>query len=97
MKWMTGKEAQLVMSRTGLIPTNLEAAKEMNVSGGSYISAYAEGLNSAFLRPPVKNWDKIDEVYTHYLQKIFSGELSVKDGLDRAAAEIDRLLAGDGS
>lgn len=103
MRWMTGKQAQLIMSRTGLIPTNLEAAKTLNsnrnsftiphVNPNSFIYPYIEALDHAFLRPPVKNWSKIDGVYTFYLRKIFVGELSVKAGLDRAATEIDILLA----
>lgn len=92
MKWMAGKEAQLVMSRTGLIPTNIEASKVLTVNRDSFIYPYVKALDHAFLRPPVKNWSKIDEVYSRYLRKIFEGELPVKDGLDRAAAEIDTLL-----
>ncbi|HTG68050.1 MAG TPA: extracellular solute-binding protein [Candidatus Udaeobacter sp.] len=92
MKWMSGKEAQLIMSRTGLIPTNVDAAKALKVSEDSFIYPYVEALDSSFVRPPVKNWSKIDEVYTHYSEKIFRGEISVKDGLNRAAAEIDKLL-----
>ena len=92
MKWMTGKEAQLVMSRAGLIPTNREAVEALTVEKESYLYPYLESMNNTFLRPPVKNWSKIDEVYTLYLRKIFLGELSVKDGLDHAASEIDKLL-----
>lgn len=93
MKWMTSKEAQLTMSRTGLIPTNVDAEKELTVNKDSFIYPYIVALDHAFLRPPVKNWSKINEVYTLYLRKIFLGELPVKDGLDRAAVEIDILLA----
>lgn len=96
MKWMAGKEAQLVMSRTGLIPANMEAAKALTVNRDSFIYPYVKALDHGFLRPPVKNWGKIDEVYSRYLRKILTGELSVKDGLDRAAAEIDLLLADAG-
>ncbi|MGM0874683.1 MAG: extracellular solute-binding protein [Bacillota bacterium] len=97
MNWMTKKEAQLVMARTGLIPTNLEASKAFKVTRNSYLSPYKEATENAIQWPPVKNWCKIDEVYTEHLNKIFAGELSVKDGLDRAAAEIDRLLADSDS
>ncbi|WP_445506520.1 extracellular solute-binding protein [Niallia sp. 03190] len=94
MKWMTAKKAQLLMAQTGLIPTNMEAAKILEESGKSYpYSSYVEAMNYAFLWISDKNWYKIDKVYTDYLIKIFAGELSVKEGLDRAAAEIDELLA----
>jgi multiple sugar transport system substrate-binding protein len=93
MKWMTEKEAQLLMAQTGLMPTNLDAAKSLKITKNSYLYPYKEAAEHAFLWPKVKNWSKIDEVYTEYFYKIFEGKLSVKDGLDRAAAEIDRLLA----
>ncbi|CAM4025463.1 extracellular solute-binding protein [Mesobacillus zeae] len=97
MKWMTGKEAQLIMAQTGLIPTNLEAAKAFKVTPNSYLNPFMEPAENSFQWPPVKNWSKIDKVYTDYLNRIFAGELSVKDGLDRAAAEIDVLLADSDS
>ncbi|AKG36415.1 extracellular solute-binding protein [Paenibacillus durus] len=96
LKWMTGKEAQLTMSRTGLFPTNLEASKSMKKDRDSYIYPYQEALDYAFQRPSIKNWGEIDEVYTLYMRQIFGGEISVKDGLTRAAEEIDRLLSVPG-
>lgn len=92
MKWMTGKEAQTVMSQTGLIPANLEA-KAIKAQAESFIPPFAQALNQTFLRPPVKNWSRIDEVYTGYMKQIFQGELTPRQGLTQAAAEIDRLLA----
>ncbi|MDQ8738640.1 extracellular solute-binding protein [Paenibacillus sp. LHD-38] len=94
MKWMTGKEAQLTMAKTGLIPTNLEARSAWTVNRDSYLYPYVEATDDAFLRPPVKNWGNIEQVYTGFMSKIFLGELTVQEGLDRAAAEID-LLLGD--
>lgn len=92
MKWMTDKKAQLRMAQTGLMPTNLEAAKAMNIPKDSYLQFYKVATENAFLWPKVKNWSTIEKVYCEYLIKIFAGELSVKDGLDRAASEIDKLL-----
>jgi multiple sugar transport system substrate-binding protein len=91
MKWMASKEPQIVMSQTGLIPTNLEA-REVKVKRESYIYSYAEALDHTFLRPPVKNWSRIDEIYTTYMTTIFQGELSVKEGLTEAAVKIDLVL-----
>jgi multiple sugar transport system substrate-binding protein len=93
LKWMTGVEAQLVMAQTGLLPTNLYAFKDLNYNEDTYIHPYVDALEYAFVRPPVKNWTKIDEVYTRYMRKIFQGDLPAKDALTRASAEIDTLLA----
>ncbi|CAM4168059.1 extracellular solute-binding protein [Paenibacillus alkaliterrae] len=91
MKWMIRKDTQVAMSQTGLIPTNLEA-KEMKANRESFIHPYAVALDQTFLRPPVKAWSRIDEIYAVYMAKIFQGELSVEDGLTQAAGKIDQLL-----
>ncbi|MBT2722193.1 extracellular solute-binding protein [Bacillus sp. ISL-46] len=93
MKWMTAKKAQLTMAQTGLIPTNLKARDAWKVNRNSFLYPYVNATDDVFLRPPVKNWGNIEQVYTGYMSRIFLGELSVQEGLDRAAAEIDILLA----
>ncbi|MGG3623078.1 extracellular solute-binding protein [Bacillus gobiensis] len=97
LKWMTEKETQLTMTKSGLIPTNKEAVDTFTSMQDSYHFPYSETADQAFSWPPVKNWSKIEEVYTYYLSEIFKGKLSVKEGLDRAAAEIDKLLADSDS
>lgn len=91
MKWMTNKESQVAMSQTGIIPTNLEA-KDIKVQGESFIHPFADALDHTFLRPPVKNYSRIDAIYVSYMTKIFQEELSVQEGLTAAAAQIDHLL-----
>jgi multiple sugar transport system substrate-binding protein len=91
MKWMINTQSQIAMSQTGLIPTNLEA-KEIKVQGESFIHPFAEALNHTFLRPPVKNYSRIDAIYIAYMTKIFQEELTVQQGLTEAAVQIDRLL-----
>ncbi|GIO65661.1 extracellular solute-binding protein [Paenibacillus cookii] len=91
MKFMTSKPSQEIMAQTGLIPTNREA-KVKNAALGSIIRPYEEALNNSFLRPPVKAWSQIDEIYTSYMTRIFQGELSAEEGLTKAASEIDIVL-----
>ncbi|MGP7818103.1 extracellular solute-binding protein [Niallia sp. 01092] len=93
LRWMASKEAQLMMSRAGIFPTNLEAVDSMNVNRDSYTLSYQEALEYSFQRPSVENWEEIDKVYTLYMNKIFQGELSPKKGLTQAAEEIDYLLS----
>jgi multiple sugar transport system substrate-binding protein len=95
-KWMTGKEAQLIMTKSGMIPTNLEAAGTFKDMQDPYLSPYSNTEHS-FMWPKVNNWSKIEKVYTSSLSEIFMGNLSVKEGLDKAAAEIDKLLVQSGS
>lgn len=95
MTWMTGKESQLVMAKAGLIPASREADSAWTPE--PYLEPFEQSEDKAIFRPRVKNWSKIEKVYAEYMQKIFVGELSVKDGLDRAAVQLDRLLADDGT
>ena len=50
-------------------------------------------MDRTFLRPPVPEWKEINSIYTEYFKLIFSGKMSAEEGLKKAAAEIDKLLA----
>jgi multiple sugar transport system substrate-binding protein len=92
MEWMVGKEAQLDMAKTGMIPTNLEAVKELSGESGTYTATYLEALRSSFLRPPVGNWTRVNEAFRLGMKQIFEGKTPVKAGLDQLAAQLDALL-----
>lgn len=91
MRWMVREDSQIAMSKTGLIPTNKEA-KEIKAQDDSFIPPFTQALDHTFLRPPVKHWGKIDQVYLKYMTRIFQGELSVQEGLTLAAEQIDEWL-----
>ncbi|PTX61328.1 carbohydrate ABC transporter substrate-binding protein (CUT1 family) [Melghirimyces profundicolus] len=92
IKWMSQTEVQEVMFRTGLIPTNKEAAHSYDQLDQPFIEPYVKGLEQAYLRPPVDNWSKIEKIYRDYLEKILAEEMGVEEGLNKAAKEIDPLL-----
>jgi multiple sugar transport system substrate-binding protein len=40
----------------------------------------------------VADWAQIDEIYTKYMQMMILGRIGVKEGLDLAAKEMDKIL-----
>jgi multiple sugar transport system substrate-binding protein len=92
VKWMTTEVPQQLMLETGLIPTNKNVDLSNLMHKYPYFQPYVESIDNAFLRPPVAKWDRIDEIFSSYMRSIFSGSISVEDGLKSAANEIDQIL-----
>lgn len=93
VKWMVSKEPQQLMLKTGLIPTNKDIERKTVIKDYPYYEAYINGLEHAFLRPPVAEWDKVEQVYTKYFRLMLSERMGIVEGLTMAAKEIDQLLA----
>ncbi|CAG9620338.1 extracellular solute-binding protein [Sutcliffiella rhizosphaerae] len=92
LKWMTTETPQRMLLETGLIPTNKHVEVADLYDDHPYLQTYVESLDDAFLRPPLAEWSKIDEIYTRYMRLIFSKNMSVEEGLHAAAQEIDTFL-----
>lgn len=92
MKWMVGKEAQTQLLRTGLFPANQEVDLEQFTKQYPYYKSYVEGLQQAFLRPEVPDWDAVDQIFIKHLTMIFRNEIETEEALTKAANEIDQLL-----
>ncbi|MFD2671334.1 extracellular solute-binding protein [Marinicrinis sediminis] len=94
LKWMAEEEAQMLMASTGILPTHMETAEKLHEDAEkmSYVQSYMDALDHAFLRPPVINWEQIDEVYVTYLTHIFQGEMETEAALTEAAQKMDQLL-----
>jgi multiple sugar transport system substrate-binding protein len=94
LKWMTTKDAQGRMLKTGLIPTNSEVIADVpnEIKANPYIMATIKALDHSFLRPPIAKWESIEGIFMGYLLQIFIKKISVENGLNNAAVEIDHLL-----
>ncbi|MED3824986.1 extracellular solute-binding protein [Priestia flexa] len=92
VKWMASREPQRLMFKTGLMPTIKEFTIQESTNRSNYIGSYIDGLETAFLRPPVAEWDEIDKIYSKYLRMIVLERVSIKKGLTMAAEEIDSIL-----
>ncbi|MGM0844937.1 MAG: extracellular solute-binding protein [Bacillota bacterium] len=92
IKWLTTVTPQKLLLTAGVLPTNKEVEMSSIVEQYPYYESYIESINRTFLRPPVPQWNEINSIYTEYFRLMFSGELSVEEGLKKAAEEIDELL-----
>jgi len=94
MMWMTDKEAQLMMFKTGMIPTNEEAASHVFTGEHEqYINVYVESMQSVFLRPPIADLDAVEELFVKMMNNIFIHQRPVADEAAAIARQIDRILA----
>lgn len=92
-KWLAAPEAQERMFRVGLLPTNVRTPVPAELGNSPYIEATMQGLDNAFLRPAVPEWDQIDNIISKTLPLIFTRAVSPEQGLNDAAEAIDGLLA----
>jgi multiple sugar transport system substrate-binding protein len=92
VKWMTTETPQKLMLKMGLIPTNKNVDLTFFFQRYPYYQSYVESIDTAFLRPPVPQWNRMDEIYSKYFKLIFSESVTVEEGLKEAAKEIDKLL-----
>ena len=92
MKYLASEEAQLAMAEAGMIPVTRSAVEKMNISETPYLEAYLDQLETAKPRTPSANWGQIDTLLGNAFEKAIRGEVSAKDALNQAAAEVDKLL-----
>ncbi|XXM71390.1 extracellular solute-binding protein [Lysinibacillus sphaericus] len=93
IKWMTTEDPQSLLLKAGLLPTNKRVELSSIAEEYPYYKSYIESIDEAFLRPPVPQWEEINTILTNAFKNIFSGEVSVEEGLKKAAADIDRQLS----
>lgn len=92
MQWMLSPEPQIMMAQMGLVPTNMDAAKDEQVLDSPYIGTYIEQLKTAQPRTPSPKWESMSETIATAFELVIRGEQDAKTALDEAAAICDELL-----
>lgn len=93
VKFLASEEPQKIMAEeVGLLPTNKKAMEDPELVKNPITKVYLEQLKTAKPRTPSGEFGKIKEVFSKTFEAIFRGKVSVKDGLDQAAKQIDTLL-----
>lgn len=95
INWMTKRDTQLQLFKAGIIPANKEAFAEGRAQQGGvnrYLAAYMEGLEQAFYRPSIPQWNDIELLYDAALEDIFMRGSDVEQTLKEAAKRMDSLL-----
>lgn len=93
MQYMMSEQAQLAMTKAGLIPTMASNLAKMDTSVTPYLAAYVEQLKTAKPRTPSAEWPSIEEILNSTFESILRGNVGAQEGLDAAATQIDVLLA----
>ncbi|MFC5469534.1 extracellular solute-binding protein [Cohnella suwonensis] len=90
MKFMVSEPVQEMMAETGLIPSikDFDRAKLQPV-----YRIYVEQLQHAEPRPPVPQWDEVDDVFSRMVTRIFVGEKPAAEAMRESALQIDSILA----
>jgi multiple sugar transport system substrate-binding protein len=83
---------QMEMVKTGQM-TAIPAFADRQAGIASFYSTFAEQLKTAKSRVAIPQASKVDTILSTELTSAFKGEISVKDALSKAAAQIDQLLA----
>ncbi len=90
IRWMMQPQPQLLMARTGLIPT----IRDVQPAGGeAWFTPYSAQLDHALPRPPVPAWTQIDDEFARMIERILTGEQPLEEAVRDSAARIDELLS----
>ena len=74
------------------MPVLKSAAESDTIKEHAYFGIFLEQLATAKARTPHPQWSKIEEIMTNTGSAILNGDVTVVDGLNDAAAQIDVLL-----
>ncbi len=95
MSWLTRKDVQLTLSTAGLIPVNMEAARAEELTDNPakrYLEPYMAGMQQAFYRPAIPQWNEVEVIYNEAMENIFIRGMDVATALNEASAAIDELI-----
>lgn len=92
IQWMATEKPQKRMLRAGLIPANKNVQINIDNSRNAYIESYLKGLETAFFRPAIVHFEKVDHIFMDYVEMIYEGKLDVSEAFTEAAIEIDEIL-----
>lgn len=92
MQYLLSEETQLKLVSVGQMPVLKSAAESDTIKEHAYFGIFLEQLATAKARTPHPQWSKIEEIMTNTGSAILNGDVTVADGLNDAAAQIDVLL-----
>jgi ABC-type glycerol-3-phosphate transport system substrate-binding protein len=82
-------------TRLGQVPVNVKAMDAAVSAERPYLAVFVEQMKSAVARPQTPYYPEIENLMNPEMQAALDNTKSVKDALDSAVREIDKLLAGE--
>jgi multiple sugar transport system substrate-binding protein len=92
IRFMLSKQAQTEMAQVGQMSIRKDLKTQLTKIH-PYYGIFIDQLATARPRTPHPAWPKMDSIIDSYVAKAIKGDLSVKEALTQAAAQIDGLLA----
>lgn len=97
IEWANSKEIQKEAVLNGGVPTRTSVLTDPELlEEYPYLDAIAEGLNNANFRPRTPLYSQIESIYGTALNQAMTDDLTAKEALDKAAAEIEKLMEDNG-
>lgn len=94
LKWVTDKDAEKKMALAGGgVPTRISLYQDTDlIEEYRHFPAQLDALEHSVARPRTPLWSKIEDTWGLYLSQIVSGEMEIKEGLDKANKEIEKIM-----
>ena len=93
-KWVISPEAQKAMALMGGgAPTRKSLYNDPDLTAKyRHYPAQLSALEHSVARPRTPYWSQIEDVWGLYLSQILVGQIGVREGLDKANKEIEKIL-----
>ncbi len=94
LKWVTSKETQKEMALMGGgAPTRKSLYHDSDLTKlYRHYPAQLDALEHSVARPRTPYWSQIEDTWGLFLSQILAGQINIKEGLDKANEEINRIL-----
>ena len=96
VRFTQSEQFQIEMVKTGQMTVHPDYADQQNAIA-PYYATFATQLKTAKNRLAISSASKVDGILNTELTAAFKGDVSVKEALSKAAAQIDALLAAENS
>jgi len=91
LEFMAGEEVQTRWSNAlGQIPVNVRAEPRLDFARHPYLRVFVEQMKTAVPRPPIADYDELENIMNPEMQAALDGTKSVQKALDDAVRRINR-------
>jgi len=95
LKFMASEEVQTRWAnRLGQIPVNVKSEQHLDFQKHPYLNVFVEQMKTAIPRPPIANYDELENIMNPEMQAALDGTKSVQKALDDAVRRINREVLG---
>jgi len=95
LTFMASEEVQTRWAnRLGQIPVNVRAEEHLDFEQHPYLKVFVEQMKTAIPRPPIADYDELENIMNPEMQAALDGTKSVQKALDDAVRRINREVLG---